>query len=190
VSSLRSLVFFVVATLVLAGSGARATDLHDKPPPWEGAQTWYGWQTLSADGAALLLGGVGAVRLATDDAYANQGSNGLAGTGLRAGLVVFALGTPLMHGLHRHPARAVGSLAMRVLLPLLGAFAFGNGGCSGSREICFAAGAGANAGALGGALLAIGVDAAQAWDIAPPSSPADNAVVVLTNRSAGLWVRF
>ena len=157
----------LLAALLLSG-GARAVDLTDKQRPGEGVdKAWYGWQTLTSDGAALLLGGVGAVRLATDDDYANRGFHGLSATGLRAGLFVFGVGTPFVHAFHSQGPRTVGSFAMRVALPVLGALLLGSGGCAHADGPCLASGTGAYAGALGRALLAMAVDAGQAWDVEP-----------------------
>jgi hypothetical protein len=59
---------------------------------------WYGWQALAADAAAI--GGVW-----------------LTGSAAPVGLYLIP---PIIHGVHRGPGRAAGSLALRVGLPFLG----------------------------------------------------------------------
>lgn len=64
--------------------------------------TWYGWQTLAADGLSLLMAG------------AEQG-------GVAVG--TYVLVAPVIHAAHGAPGKGLGSLALRVLLPI--SFAMG-----------------------------------------------------------------
>src|SRR5262245_33494029 len=69
---------------------------------------WYGWQTLLLDGAAT-----GTILLGTT----NPEGVGIA----LAGLVGFVVSGPVVHGIHERPAgRVLGSLGLRLGLPLLG----------------------------------------------------------------------
>jgi hypothetical protein len=107
------------ATLVLAApfyplAGAAEPDPAVAPAAYlpapaaqgETVREWYGYQNLGVDGAALALvfGGE-----ALDD-----------GTMFGAGLLGYALGSPIVHGHRGNGARAFGSAALRVGLPLLG----------------------------------------------------------------------
>lgn len=82
------------------------TTARPKPP----ATPWYGWQTLAVDAvaAAMFFGGY-----AADSRWVG-----------RAGVGVFALGPPVVHGLHRRPLSAglslgarVGAIALQVAAP-------------------------------------------------------------------------
>ena len=76
----------------------------DEPHILDG--TWYGYQTLLADGVSMGLLVPGVVY--------NSSTPGL------LGLAGLAVGAPVIHLLHRQPARALGSLAARVGLFFLG----------------------------------------------------------------------
>jgi hypothetical protein len=67
---------------------------------------WYGWQSLMADAGsiALLIAG-GAVQKSGGETLALLGGCG------------FVFGSPLIHLAHEHPSKALGSLALRVLVP-------------------------------------------------------------------------
>lgn len=109
-----------VALLVASGS-ARADDTavgpvapmaapatpEDKPSD---APRWYGWQTLTTDGAAVVLG---ALALASDSTSAQE-TLGTAAVG------AYGLGAPVVHATHGRFAYAGGSLAMRLGGPLAG----------------------------------------------------------------------
>jgi hypothetical protein len=66
---------------------------------------WYGWQTLSTDGAALVT-------------FALIGPTNTPGLGL-LGLAFYGLGGPVVHALHGNFGAAVGSLALRDVVPPL-----------------------------------------------------------------------
>lgn len=74
-----------------------------------GARDWYGWQTLAADVPPLVW---------TPAALASprEGAPFVA-----VGGSVFVLSGPALHGLAARPGAAVGSLALRVLIPAAGA---------------------------------------------------------------------
>jgi hypothetical protein len=78
---------------------------------------WYGWQTLTFDGA-LLVGSVVGLQLSSQSE--------LAETLVWIPPVAFAVGGPTIHLIHREPWRALGSLGLRAGLPVLGG-AFGIG---------------------------------------------------------------
>jgi hypothetical protein len=73
---------------------------------------WYGWQTLSLDGL-LLIGGVATLQLSAS-------RPDLAETLFWVPVVGFAVGGPTFHLIHREPWRALGSLGLRIGLPVLG----------------------------------------------------------------------
>jgi len=81
--------------------------------PEQPQTTWYGWQTLLADGAAAGL--VGLAILSPD----GNGANVL-GT---ASFVTYLVGGPIIHWAHGHGAKGWGSLGLRVGLPLAGTLA-------------------------------------------------------------------
>ena len=68
--------------------------------------SWYGYQTFSADATAIALFLVAAER------NWEVGAVGAVG--------VYLLGAPTVHVAHQRPVAAVGSLALRLFLPLLG----------------------------------------------------------------------
>lgn len=74
---------------------------------------WYGWQTLSLDAAAL---GLGVVSFATHDGHETAGAV-LAWTALST----YAFGAPAVHLLRGHDGKALGSLGLRVGVPVLAA---------------------------------------------------------------------
>jgi hypothetical protein len=109
---MRSLLaaILVTATVVTAAT-ARADDdsTATKPKNGEPEENWYGWQTLTTDGAALaLLLAAGAT---------TQSSNAAGAFGL-ASLGTYALGGPIVHLTHDRPGTAVGDLVVRVAVPI------------------------------------------------------------------------
>jgi hypothetical protein len=96
----------IVAMLCCTSSlPARAAGAAD--PAAAPAASWYGWQTLATNGgaAALLLGA-----LAFGEARADGAAYGLLGLSL----ATFALGGPIVHGVHRHGGKAAVSAGLRV----------------------------------------------------------------------------
>jgi hypothetical protein len=85
--------------LLLVEGAARADPAPVAPLPAATERQWYGWQTLAADGAALVFGTQGQVE---------------------AGLATFVFGAPVVHWAHGRVGAGFGSLALRVSLPLLG----------------------------------------------------------------------
>lgn len=131
------------AAAVLLASGSAAAQQ-------QAEEQWYGWQTLIALGTSYGVVGVGA---AADVEW-------LAGIGVLGYLVA----PPVVHLAHGEAAKAGGSLALHVGLPvatgLLGyGIVCGAGGCSG--ELGFL-------GALGGFMLGgvVGMAAANIIDVA------------------------
>jgi hypothetical protein len=72
---------------------------------------WYGWQTLTTDGAALTM-----ISLAALDSRSSANTDLLIGS-----LLSYSLGGPLVHAAHEHAGKVVGSLALRLGLPFGGA---------------------------------------------------------------------
>ncbi|HEY5452510.1 MAG TPA: hypothetical protein VIQ54_27325 [Polyangia bacterium] len=115
--------------------------------------TWYGWQTLIADGAAAGL--LGLTLLSSDGNGANVLGTLSFGT--------YLLGGPIVHWSHGHGWTGFGSLAARVGLPLGGALVgvlIGAAACGSSEDefipcpVAFGA-----VGLLGGMVAAPVVDA-------------------------------
>lgn len=97
-------------------------------------ERWYGWQSLSADGASLLL--LIAAGAASD-------SKGKASDVMAYGAVGgYLLGGPVTHLLHDSPSRGLGSLGLRLGLPI--AFGFIGSSlerCSEDFDLCGVPGA-------------------------------------------------
>lgn len=79
---------------------------------------WYGWQTLAADGAALLL-------LGTAVDATSEGPLILSG-------VTYLFAAPVIHAVHGRSGAAFGSLALRMGAPIAGA-AIGASQCNGGE---------------------------------------------------------
>jgi hypothetical protein len=72
------------------------------PPP---SISWYGYQTLAADATAVALAFVSAGKNSTPVAIGAIG--------------IYLLGAPTVHALHGRPLATVGSLGLRIFLPLI-----------------------------------------------------------------------
>lgn len=140
---------------------------------------WYGWQTLTADGASLTLivAGAGVQGELAEGSGEALVAMGLIGYGFAPGIIHFA---------HGNTGRGFASFGMRLGMPLAGAFlgAAAASGCDGFE--CEAGGAGL--GLLFGMAGAVAIDAAVfAFDDAERSSEARlMPLVALAPRSAWL----
>jgi len=67
--------------------------------------SWYGYQTLAADGLAIAL------------AVLAERKN--SAPMLMAGVGLYFVGAPTIHGLHRRPGAVSGSLGLRIAMPLI-----------------------------------------------------------------------
>lgn len=119
-------------------------------------QRWYGWQILVVDGAADALA-IATVATHRGGTYPTT----LAGYSLAAGGYLF--GGPIVHAVHGHGWRTLGSLGLRVGAPLGGALLGLLGGAVGTRP------SGVDEGGLatiflGVVGLSVGVIAAQVLD--------------------------
>jgi hypothetical protein len=99
----------LVSAAVFTSVAARADDDEDQPEP---EKTWYGGQTLATDGAALALAIASGSTTQTPDVATALGTVSLA---------TYGLGAPVVHIAHGHGDAAVGSLLLRLGLPLGGA---------------------------------------------------------------------
>jgi hypothetical protein len=162
-------------------TAAEAAFDDDAEPDEEGSsaessrRTWYGWQTLTADGISTLLFITGA-SLADrgDDTGETLAWASLAGYGFAPGI---------LHFVHENPGRGFASFGIRLGMPLAGAFvgAAAASGCNGYE--CEAGGAGA--GFLLGMGGAIAIDAAVlAYDY-PESSRRAARVLPLVSVAPG-----
>jgi hypothetical protein len=105
-------VLVLVASLALllpSISNAGEPDASEAPAA---ATRWYGWQSLPADAVALtalgLLLSTGADHAIDRDRWLTLGALGL-----------YAFGAPFVHAMNGHGRRAVGSLSLRVSIPLV-----------------------------------------------------------------------
>jgi len=75
----------------------------------------YRWQTAAADGVtlALLVGDVKSSSTHDQDSFA------------RLALINYGLTVPIIHAAHGRPGTALGSLALRAVLPVAGVYLFG-----------------------------------------------------------------
>lgn len=114
---------------------------------------WYGWQTLTIDGASfgLLLAG------AASDPGGGRSSD-LTSTLLLASLLGYGFGPGVVHFMHNNTGRGFASFGLRLGMPIAGAIigAAAASGCN--RFLCEADGAGV--GLLAGIGGAIAIDAA------------------------------
>jgi hypothetical protein len=78
------------------------------PAPPVVRNNWYGWQVLLADGSWLVLG------------PALGSSNKTAEIGATISVGGYLLGGPIVHAAHGNPGAALGSLGLRLALPLGG----------------------------------------------------------------------
>ncbi len=121
-------------------------------------RVWYGWQTLTADGVALILASTAG---SSDSSPASLGV---------ASLAVYALGGPVIHAANGSVGKMGLSLAMRVGAPLLlgaGSYYAAGGGSGGDWGPALIAIGGAVVGTAG----AIAVDAAVLARKDAPSEP-------------------
>jgi hypothetical protein len=138
-------------------------------------RTWYGWQTLTADGISTLLFITGASLAGRRD----ETGESLAW----ASLAGYEFAPGILHFVHKNPGRGFASFGIRLGMPLAGAFlgAAAASGCSGYE--CEAGGAGA--GFLLGMGGAIAIDAAVlAYDY-PESSRRAVRVLPVVSIAAG-----
>lgn len=117
--------------------------IEPREPPLS-RRTWYGWQSITADGlaTAMIMGGSGWTL---------------------AGIGTYVLGGPIIHLTHGHVLRSVGSLGLRIGAPLMGVVV----GCSASARSESSCDIGALVGSLVGLAAASAVDASFAYDAEP-----------------------
>lgn len=150
---LVTLLFSAAATSAASAADDGANDQSDVTPS---ERHWYGWPLLISDTASLVTAVV-----------ALEGRDSRIGLGIAG--ATYAFGPAAVHLLHGNPARAMGSVALRVGLPLLGAYLMdGTSDCGpGSRIGC---GYGdAIAGFMLGASAAIAIDHVMSIDRHAPA---------------------
>jgi hypothetical protein len=91
--------------LVLVTGTARGDDLPD-PNPAHPGNGWYGWKILLADGAVAGATGLCVAAGLEDPCWVP--------------LSGYLFASPIIHGVHRGPLRAIASVALRLSLPILG----------------------------------------------------------------------
>jgi hypothetical protein len=161
----------VTCACCLSSSSRAAEGSSASAPPTEAPDQWYGAQILLTDGMAISQFAVAvALNVTSNGQYTNPLAVG--------GFATYFAGGPLVHTAHhRRAAVVLGSLGMRVGVPLvtslivLAVAKSANGNCS--FDGC---GLGfATAGYLGGMLIAAAADATLlAWEPAP-SAPRPTA---------------
>jgi hypothetical protein len=142
-------------------------------------QEWYGWQTLSADAASLLLA-IGAIA-------GSQSSGEVASAMGVTSLGMYAFGAPITHFAHGNPVRGVGSFVMRGGLPFIfGAVGMGLEDCPSDADFCGLGGA--VLGGFVGILTAIAADAAllSYEEVPVEESPLPNIGLAITREGAAL----
>ena len=125
---------------------------------------WYGWQSLSADGAALLT-------LISAGAASDQ--KGHLSDVLTYGSVgIYLLGAPVIHFAHGNPGRGLGSLGLRAGVPVaFGAIGSKLEDCSGDNYYDLCGIVGIIVGGVLGIATAITIDAAVlSYDEVPVAS--------------------
>jgi hypothetical protein len=86
------------------------------PPAPTSHPTWYGWQTLAADAASVVIVSFGLTRTETST---SGGMDLLAPVMIYGGAGAFVLGGPIVHAAHGRWTTAMGDLALRVGAPLV-----------------------------------------------------------------------
>jgi hypothetical protein len=157
-ASLAGVLFLLAGARVSPAVAADEEGALAAPAPSSGA-SWYGYQTVSADATAAAL-----------TALSFQTNSGAASW---AAIGVYLLGAPVVHAAHQRPLAALGSLGLRIGMPLLAAaVGAATADCSSNRvlndENCEFGPSVVGAG-IGLILAAVIDSAAIAWD--PPSSP-------------------
>jgi hypothetical protein len=148
---------------------------------------WYGWQTLTADGASFAVLTM-AVALGNQDRSRN--SEDLAAVAW-FGVFGYELAPGIIHFVHRNPGRGFASMGLRLGMPLAGAF-LGASAASGCSDGFGCEADGIGLGILLGMSGAIAIDAAVlAYD--DPKTPSRRGMslmplVAVTQRQA--WVGF
>jgi hypothetical protein len=117
-------------------------------------RTWYGWQTLAADGASF---GMLTAAVVLSNQSGGQSKND-AGALLWFGALGYELGPGIIHFIHKNPGRGFASMGLRLGMPLAGAI-LGASAASGCRGFGCEEG-GAGLGILLGMGGAIALDAA------------------------------
>ena len=124
-----------------------------QPPssPVPTASSWYGWQTLTTDGASALL-----MVMALSSSNGSSSETATAVAWLSVG--TFVVGGPIVHFAHGNAGKGLGSLALRVGLPLV----VGGLGAMAERTQCgggdFCGVGGAFLGGLAGVVGTIAID--------------------------------
>jgi hypothetical protein len=155
-ASIAAVAAVLVTSPVRAKDPAVTTDaIKSAPaaPPTESAsEQWYGWQTLVLDSVAAgaFAAGVG------------KHIDALSATGM----ILYAAGPPVVHGLHGHWGLALGDVALRVAAPVLLALIgvaieeASTPDCGDTGDICLRGLGGGLAGGAIGYAAAVAIDAA------------------------------
>ena len=181
----------VLVALIVSSRPARAAETVDAPEASQTPQTsWYGWQTLAADGGAIGLLALGFVvdhakYGSTYDSTSRQNYELGANVLWVSGFAGYVLGGPAVHWAHGHGSKGLASLGLRVGAPVAGMLAgllVGAAACDSSNDAEFVPCpvAFGGIGFLLGAVAAPIVDAAvlAREPVTPPSGPLVQAAFV------------
>jgi hypothetical protein len=94
-------------------------------------RSWYGYQTLSADGLAITMTGLGVKAAIHEGGFDDGSSHTTSKFLLIGGAMGYLFASPTIHALHGHWGKAGASLGLRTAPIALGAGIFAMGGESG-----------------------------------------------------------
>ena len=114
--------------------------------------SWYGWQTLTADGASTVLLGAGVA----------AGGSPASGVLALSGVTGFTLGAPIVHAAHGRWAIAGADLGLRVGAVVLGGLVGAEAGSAAASSSCKEALLGCLGDSLDGMVIGVGVGAVAA----------------------------
>lgn len=153
--------------VLFASSTAAAQEVETAEEPVATERTWYGYQTLAADGIAVVMTGLG-VKSLGHEGFGSQASHTTSEFLLVTGGLTYLFAAPTIHALHGHWGKAGASLGLRTAPIALCAAIVGAGSTGATnhgRE---------KASVVGGAVLFLGIVAAMVIDssvVANESTP-------------------
>lgn len=161
--------------------GATALDAFalSKPTPGDAAAaagSWYGWQTLAADGVGLGVG-LGLLWNASNRGTLTDTTGAGAALVVAAGLyTVGLLGPPIVHLVHGQWLTALGDLGIRLMWPILWVVASVMNNCAATSGLTGCAEASVAPGLLAGVLSVAAFDAmGLAWEPPQAGAPSHEA---------------
>jgi hypothetical protein len=123
----------VLAALVAGARAARAADADDGPSR-QPETSWYGWQVMATDGAAI---GAAVLGYMVGEGQ-RPSASGTANVLYASSFALYALGGPMVHWAHGNGRKGLTSLGLRAGVPLGGAllgFAIGSAVCDSEDDL-------------------------------------------------------